>query len=140
MFTKWVFSRQLPAMPRTALVKPRNANKDQQVPFSLEPPPPPSLKAPIAEARSATKKPRGISRSGKHERLLRRAEVQHLTGLSRSSLYRKIAAHEFSAPIQISEKSVAWIESEVELWIARKIAASRGAGSNPSPKTVGGRE
>lgn len=118
-------------------LKPRNAISDQQIPFSLELPPLLSPITPVAEPRSATKKLRGVSPCNKHERLLRRAEVQHITGLSRSSLYRKIAAHEFSAPIQISEKSVAWIESEVELWIAKKIAASRRDGANRSPKIVG---
>ena len=121
-------------------MKPCNGVSDQQIPFSLEPPPPPSPITPESEPRAASKKPCGFPPSKKHERLLRRAEVQHITGLSRSSLYRKIAAHEFSAPIQISEKSVAWIESEVELWIAKKIAASRGAGSNLSSKVEGVRE
>jgi len=55
------------------------------------------------------------------ERLMRRREVQRMTGLSRSSLYRLIASKEFPPPIKLSEKCVAWLESEVSEWIASRI-------------------
>jgi len=59
------------------------------------------------------------------DRLIRRPEVQRLTGLSRSSLYRLIAEGRFPASIQLSEKSVAWLASEVDGWIAERVGASR---------------
>lgn len=59
------------------------------------------------------------------DRLMRRPEVQRTTGLSRSSLYRLIAEGKFPASIQLSEKSVAWLASEVDGWVAGRVAASR---------------
>lgn len=101
---------------------------DQQIPLGLETTP---LSTPAAGAAPSelARKTRVKGVVSKPERLLRRAEVQRDTGLSRSTLYRKIAASEFPAPIQLSEKSVAWVESEVASWIARTIAASRGRNS-----------
>ena len=59
------------------------------------------------------------------DRLMRRPEVQRTTGLSRSSLYRLIAEGRFPASIHLSEKSVAWLASEVDGWIAERVVASR---------------
>jgi prophage regulatory protein len=59
------------------------------------------------------------------DRLMRRPEVERATGLSRSSLYRLIAEGKFPSSIRLSEKSVAWLASEVDGWIAERVAASR---------------
>lgn len=59
------------------------------------------------------------------ERFIRRREVQRLTGLSRSSLYRLIAEKDFPPAIQLSTNTVAWLESEVNAWILDRVAASR---------------
>jgi prophage regulatory protein len=40
-----------------------------------------------------------------------------LTGLSRSSIYRKIEAADFPHPVRLGPKSVAWIECEVQQWM-----------------------
>ena len=55
--------------------------------------------------------------------LLRRPEVQRRTGLSRSPLYARIKAGTFPAPVKLGSHAVAWVESEVEAWIAAHIAA-----------------
>jgi prophage regulatory protein len=70
------------------------------------------------------------------ERLLRRREVQRITGLSRSTLYRLIAAKDFPSGIKVSTNAVAWLESEVDHWIARRVAETRGA--QPRPKRTKG--
>lgn len=66
--------------------------------------------------------------------LLRRLQVQKMTGLGRSSVYAKMNPGckqfdpEFPTPISLSlgaKGSVAWIESEVIAWIEKRIAASR---------------
>lgn len=114
-------------------MKSQDTIADQQIPLSLETCSL-SIAAATAAPRKATRKPRSVERSLKNERLMRRAEVQRATGLSRSTLYRKIAANDFPAPIQLSEKSVAWIESEVASWIAQTIAASRGGSVNCEQK------
>ena len=49
-------------------------------------------------------------------RFLRRAEVERLTGLSRSTLYRLIACGRFPAPIKISPRSCRWPEDVIEAW------------------------
>jgi prophage regulatory protein len=59
-----------------------------------------------------------------NERLIRRPEVQAMTGLSRSSLYRLISEG-FPKPVRLSRHSVGWVLSEIVGWIALKVAESR---------------
>jgi prophage regulatory protein len=56
-------------------------------------------------------------------RLLRLALVLYKTGLSRSSLYEKIASGDFPKPVRLGTdaKSVAWPEHEVDAWIRNMI-------------------
>ena len=56
-------------------------------------------------------------------RLIKRPEVESRTGLRKSSIYQKIETGEFPLPVKLSNKSVAWVEAEVEAWIAMKVAA-----------------
>jgi prophage regulatory protein len=51
------------------------------------------------------------------KRFLRLHRVKETTGLSRTSIYRKIAAREFPSPIRIGARSVAWVEAEVIQWM-----------------------
>lgn len=61
-------------------------------------------------------------------RILRRPKVEDLTGLSRSTIYERIKAGTFPAPIRLdSAKAVGWIEAEIEAWIAAQIEQSRKA-------------
>lgn len=55
-------------------------------------------------------------------RLIRRKEVQAMTGLGASSIYAEMAKGNFPKSIVLSERRVAWIESEVSAWIAERIA------------------
>lgn len=56
-------------------------------------------------------------------RLLRRKEVENRTGKSRSAIYEGIKKGTFPAPAPIGGKSVAWLEADIEAWIAKCIAA-----------------
>ncbi|RKG46443.1 AlpA family transcriptional regulator [Acinetobacter cumulans] len=56
-------------------------------------------------------------------RLIRRKEVQAKTGFGASSIYAEMAKGNFPKPIQISERRVAWLESEIDAWIAERIAS-----------------
>ena len=56
------------------------------------------------------------------ERLIRFPEVKRLTGLSGATLYRQISAKEFPRPVQLGPAARAWPLSEVQDWIARRIA------------------
>ena len=55
--------------------------------------------------------------------LLRLREVCRRTGLSRSVIYRRIAAGDFPAPVKLGERASAWPEQEVTAWCAARIAA-----------------
>ena len=59
-----------------------------------------------------------------NDRILRRPEVQNLVGLSRSSLYARIATGDFPRPIKLggaNSRSVGWPESVINEWIADRI-------------------
>ena len=53
-------------------------------------------------------------------RLIRRPVVEHLTGLSRSSIYAMIANGAFPAQIKIGIRAVGWRQSEIEAWIENR--------------------
>lgn len=55
-------------------------------------------------------------------RLLRRGDVQRRTGLSKSTMYSLIACGQFPAPVKVSPRTSAWIESEISTWIAQRVA------------------
>ena len=55
------------------------------------------------------------------EPLIRIGEVKRLTGISTATLYRKISAKEFPAPVRLGVAARAWPLSEVQDWIAGRI-------------------
>lgn len=55
-------------------------------------------------------------------RLLKLKTVIDVTGISRSHLYALVEKGEFPKQIKLSERSSAWIESEVQGWIDSRIA------------------
>ena len=55
-------------------------------------------------------------------RLLRRDEVEHLTGLRRSTLYDAMRARTFPMPVNITASARAWREDEVVAWIEGRVA------------------
>ncbi|MCG7367147.1 AlpA family transcriptional regulator [Pantoea sp. ACRSH] len=63
--------------------------------------------------------------SQKYENFIRLSEVIKRTGISRSSIYRLVNKNKFPAPVKISEKNVAFIESEINDWIEKLINSSR---------------
>ena len=50
-------------------------------------------------------------------RLMRLNEVLDLTGLSRATLYRKIAAGTFPAQHKIAERCCGWRAGAVDIWL-----------------------
>ncbi len=54
-------------------------------------------------------------------RLLKLDEVMNMTGLSKSSVYHQMNKGTFPRPINIGVKSVAWLETDIQLWIKNKI-------------------
>jgi len=59
------------------------------------------------------------------DRILRLPTVLSRTGLSRSTLYRKIAEGTFPRQIQISIHGAGWYESEINTWIADPVRYGR---------------
>lgn len=59
------------------------------------------------------------------DRLLRRPEVEHLTGLSRSCIYKRMEEGSFPKAIPIGGRLVAWKESDIEKWINDLLAAAK---------------
>lgn len=57
--------------------------------------------------------------------LIRLPEVIKRTGVSRTTIYRLISKKSFPSPIKISEKTIAFVESEVNDWIEKLIHSSR---------------
>ena len=57
--------------------------------------------------------------------LLKLPEVLKKTCRGRTAIYTDPT---FPKPIKVSTRSVAWIESEVDAWIAKRIAMGRGEG------------
>ena len=56
--------------------------------------------------------------------ILRRKQVEKRVGLSRSTIYAKIAAGEFPAPIALGARAVGWLESDIIAWIESRITSS----------------
>jgi prophage regulatory protein len=57
---------------------------------------------------------------------LRLEDVMNRVGLSRSTIYRQIAAGAFPSPYSLTENRSGWLESEIEEW-----SASRQKRANP---------
>lgn len=55
------------------------------------------------------------------DRMLRRKEVEDITGRSRSSIYDGIAAGTFPKPVKIGARAVAWPETVIREWIAERM-------------------
>lgn len=56
-------------------------------------------------------------------RLVRLPEVIARTGRTRSRIYDDISKGDFPQPVKIGGQAIAFVEAEVEAWIAAKIAA-----------------
>jgi len=59
-------------------------------------------------------------------RFIKRQDVESITGLSCSEIYRRIAAGAFPKQVTLGPKCVVWIEAEIHAWCDEQIAASRG--------------
>ena len=58
------------------------------------------------------------------DRILRTPEVVKLTGLSRTTIWRRVRSGDFPAPVKLgslASRSVGWRESEIEEWIEQLL-------------------
>lgn len=63
-------------------------------------------------------------------RIIKLPEVMNRAGIRRSTVYKLIAKDQFPKPVSQGERSVGWVESEVDQWIMQRIA-DRDAQSRP---------
>lgn len=60
--------------------------------------------------------------------LLKRQEVEHITGLGRSAIYARMNPEHpqydpsFPIPVAVGSSAVRWVASEVNDWVAARIA------------------
>lgn len=59
--------------------------------------------------------------------ILRLPAVKARTGLSRSTIYLRIAEGSFPKPVSLGGRAVGWVEAEVNDWLTQQIEASRQA-------------
>jgi prophage regulatory protein len=63
--------------------------------------------------------------------ILRRRDVESLLGLSRSAIYDKLNARSprydkaFPRPIKLGKSSIGWVASELNDWLAGRMAMGR---------------
>lgn len=55
------------------------------------------------------------------DRIIRLKTVLSRTGLSRSTIYRKITKGTFPAQLKISTNSAGWCESDINRWVANPV-------------------
>ena len=48
--------------------------------------------------------------------------VMDLTGYRRTSIFDKVAAGTFPAPVKLGPRAVAWVSEEIESWMDARIA------------------
>ncbi|MGC5843781.1 MAG: AlpA family phage regulatory protein [Mesorhizobium sp.] len=56
------------------------------------------------------------------DRIIRLRTVLERTGLSRSTMYRKIAEGTFPAQIKISVNGAGWREADINRWVADPVS------------------
>ena len=57
--------------------------------------------------------------------ILRLPQVKKRTGLSRSSIYLRMANNDFPQTISLGGRSVGWLEQDIDEWIVERIEQSR---------------
>jgi len=57
-------------------------------------------------------------------RMLRLAQVIDVTGLGKTKIYALQGEGNFPMRVKITARSVAWVEEEVQTWLAKRIATS----------------
>jgi prophage regulatory protein len=64
------------------------------------------------------------------DRYLRRTEVEHITGLSRSTIYRRMGERTFPSPYDLGGNCVRWREQDLLLWKQSHSTKKRAAAND----------
>lgn len=57
--------------------------------------------------------------------ILRRPQVEQVTGLKRSTIYAWISQGLFPRPISLGGRAVGWLASDIDAWLVCRIEQSR---------------
>lgn len=57
--------------------------------------------------------------------ILRRRQVEIRTGLSRSTIYQRVAEKTFPSPVRLGSRAVGWLEGEIDDWLQNQVDRSR---------------
>jgi prophage regulatory protein len=60
------------------------------------------------------------------KKFLRLPEVKAITGLSKSSIYARIAEGTFPRQIPLGPRIVVWVDADIQNWINERVLAARG--------------
>ena len=58
------------------------------------------------------------------QKILRRLDVQRITGLSKATLWRLVKAGDFPRPIRLGARAVGWKADEISAWIESRPRAT----------------
>ena len=64
-------------------------------------------------------------------------DVQKITGLSRSSIYTYIDKGLFPIQVKLGQRSVAWLDTEIESWVDGKINARKASNDDHYTNKMG---
>ena len=70
-----------------------------------------------------------------NDRLLRRREVEEITGLARSSIYRYMQEGDFPRPVRVGPAAVRWRESDIVRWLESRPTARGEIGPLRGPRS-----
>lgn len=56
------------------------------------------------------------------KKIMRRPEVEAVTGNSRSSIYAMMSRGDFPKPVKIGARSVGWVTSDIEAWLDQRMS------------------
>lgn len=57
------------------------------------------------------------------EKILSKSQVVEIVGFSARTLYKEVAAGRFPRQIQITPGRVGWLQSDVQAWLDKRVAA-----------------
>lgn len=56
-------------------------------------------------------------------KIMRLRQVEETTGLKKTAIYARITEGRFPQPVNLDGKAVGWVESEIQDWLAERVAA-----------------
>ena len=72
-----------------------------------------------------------------HDQMLRPTEVMARTGLSRTTIWRRVKAGSFPAPYVLGENSIGWTAQSINDWLDSRPRRTYGAeAEEPAPEAA----